>query len=101
MAAVARPSRARPPALSRRPTTPGPVHCRTNRPRRQNRRTPPEIVLWVIERHVGEVATGEVEAAVVQAEREALRQSILVVPKCWSEGAGRMQKQGMPQPVLL
>ena len=26
---------------------------------------------------------------------------ILVVPECWSEGAVRVQRQGMIQPVLL
>ena len=101
VAVVLRPTRARWPALSRRRTTPGSVHCRTNRPRRQNRRTPPELVPSVIERHVGEVADNEDGAAVELAEREALGQLILVVPECWSEGAVRVQRQGMIQPVLL
>ena len=81
--------------------TPGSVHCRTSRPRRQNRRTPTGIVPPGIERHVGEVAAVKGEAAVVQVDQEALGQLILVVPKCWSVGAVRVQRRGMIQPVRL
>jgi len=53
--------------------SPGSVHCRTNRSRRQNRRTPPEIVPSAIGRHVGEVETSEAEAGLLLWHQTLLR----------------------------
>ena len=61
------------------------------------------MVASIIGRHVGEGAAGEREVVVVvvQAEREGLGRPILVGAKCWSEGAVKVRRRGVTQPVLL
>jgi len=96
------PSQARRPAFLIRQTTLDSGRCRTNRLRQQNRRTP-GIVPLAIEWSVGEGAADGVEVVVVvvQAGREVLGRSILVVAESPSEEMVKVRRQGMIQPVLL